>query len=69
MISPQSALCSRESWSQPPAAQLRTGPQNIEKEENQVGNEVNIGSFETLIGLHKVFAYIFMVTVYPPNLK
>lgn len=44
---------------------LAAGPESIERGRKPAGNEVNIGSFETLIVLHKMFAYILIFTVYP----
>lgn len=38
--------------------------EHLERGWKPLGNEVNIGSFETLIVLHKMFAYILIFTVY-----
>lgn len=66
-VLPQSASCSLESWSQTPAEHFRLlgGPQRIERGRKWAGNEVNIGTVETLIVVHKMFAYILNFPVYP----
>lgn len=59
-----SAVWSHEAKHQP-SISAAAGPESIETGQKRVGNEVNIGSFDTLIVLHKMFAYILIFTVYP----